>query len=106
MTDQQFEKCVKNKIPIYKVWINENGVKIHEKKMPYSHFEDSWIARGWINESLWHGTDNTRGMYVSGNNLNECKRKLIDELKRVELYKIKKAEKRIECICKIEEKLI
>ena len=105
MTNQQFEKCVKNKIPIYKVWINENGTKIHEKKMSYSYFEDSWIARGWINESLWHGANNTRGMYVTGNNLNECKRKLINELKRQELQKLKKAEKRIECLQKMGEKL-
>lgn len=88
MTDQQFEKCVKNKTPIYKVWINSNGSKIHQKKMPYSYFENSWITRGWINESLWFGPSDTRGMYVSGNNINECKRKLIDELKRVELYKL------------------
>jgi hypothetical protein len=105
MTDQQFEKCIKNKTPIYKIWININGTKIHQKKMPYSYFENSWISRGWINESLWYGTDNTRGMYVSGNNINKCKLKLINELKREELQKIKKAEKQIERLCKIEEEL-
>ena len=105
MTDQQFEKCVKNKTPIYKIWINLNGTKIYQKKTPYSYFENSWIARGWINECVWYGTDSTRGMYASGSNINKCKLKLINELKREELQKIKKAEKQIERLCKIEEEL-
>lgn len=105
MTDQQFEKCIQKKTPIYKVWINDNGTKIHQKKMSYSYFANSWIARGWINECVWFGPDNTRGMYVSSNNLNKCKLKLINELKREKLQKIKKAEKQIERLCKIEEDL-
>lgn len=105
MTIQQFEKCVKNKIPIYKVWITVNGAKIHQKKMPYSYFDSRWTAGSWINECVWFGPNNTRGMYVSGNNLNKCKLKLINELKREELEKIKKAEKQIERLRKIEEEL-
>jgi hypothetical protein len=105
MTDQQFEKCVNNKTPIYKIWINSNYTKIHQQKMPYSYFEKSWIVTSWINECVWFGTDGTRGMYVSGNNLNRCKLKLINCLKREELQKIKKAEKQIERLQKIEEEL-
>jgi hypothetical protein len=105
MTDRQFEKCVKNKIPIYKIWISTNGSKIHCKKCSYVQFENSWISRGWINECVWFGTDDTRGMYVSGNNLNKCKLKLINELKREKLQKIKKAEKQFERLRKIKEEL-
>ena len=103
MTDKQFEKCVKSKMPIYKIWISSNGAKIHQKKMPYSHFENSWIVRGWINECVWFGQNNTRGMYVSGNNLNRRKLKLIDRLKQEELQKIRKAEKQIERLQKMKE---
>lgn len=103
MTDQQFEKCVNNKTPIYKIWINSNYTKIHQQKMPYSYFENSWIATSWINESVWYGPDNTRGMYVSGSNINKCRLKLINCLKREELQKIKKVEKQIERLQKIEE---
>ena len=105
MTDQQFEKCVKNKIPIYKIWISANGGKIHQHKMPYSYFENSWIATSWINESVWFGLDNTRGMYVSGNNLNRYKLKFINRLKQEELQKLKKIEKALNAYEKMEEEL-
>jgi hypothetical protein len=42
-------------------------------------------------------------MYVSGSNINKCRLKLINCLKREELQKIKKAEKQIERLQKIEE---
>lgn len=105
MTDQQFEKCVKNKTPIYKVWINVNGTKIYQKKIPYSYFEKSWIGAAWINKCVWFGPNNTRGMYMSGNNLNKCKLKFINHLKQEEFQKLKRIEKSIERLKKIEEKL-
>jgi hypothetical protein len=105
MTDQQFEKCVKNKTPIYEVWIHANGSKIHQRKISYSYFEKTWTATSWINECVWFGPNNTRGMYVSGNSLKKCKLKMISELKRAELQKIKKAEKQIERLQKMEEEL-
>lgn len=105
MTVQQFEQCFKTKTPIYEISVKPYGTKIHKKKVSYSYFNCFNTAIEWINECVWYGPDNTRGMYVSGDKIDQCKLKLINCLRQEELKKIKMAESAIARLCRMEEEL-
>lgn len=97
MTDQQYEKCKVKGIPIYQIWIKNR--KFHKRKCEYKEFDNSWIARGWINRAIPY--DTTVGndfMYATEDKLEQCKNKLVKYLKDEQTNIIKEAQKKLDAL--------
>lgn len=90
MTQKQFDACVKNKIPIYKIWVKG---KFHKKKVTYEHVER---CVEWINKEVPYSIEmHCDFMYTSGDRLDESTDKLFKYLEDCEEEKIKKAKKNL-----------
>ena len=104
MTDKQYETCKANKIKIYKVWI-ERG-KFHKKQCSYEEFDKSWIVRGWVNNILPYDANiKVDFMYATEDKIDQCKKRLIEALKKEQIYIIKNAQKKLASIEKIEKEI-
>ena len=94
MTDKQYEKCKEKGIKIYRIWFKNK--KLHKEKCAYKKFDDSWIARGWINKAFPYDVEmRITFMYASEDKLEKCKNKLIKYLKDEQIRIIKEAQKEL-----------
>lgn len=102
MTEQQFNKCVQNKIPIYRIWIR--GSKLHKRKVSYEYINNGTLL-GWINTAIPYNTVmRCEIMYASEDKLEQCINKLFNYLEKEERQKIKAAQKKLEDLRKAREK--
>lgn len=104
MTDNQYEICKANKIKIYKVWI-ERG-RFHKKQYNYEEFDKSWILRDWINNALpYDSAIKVEFMYATEDKIGQCKKRLIEALKKEQIRIIKNAQKKLVSLEKIEKEM-
>ena len=84
MTQKQFDICVKNKIPIYKIWIKE---KFHKEKVTYEYAEK---GIDWINEKVVYDIEtHCYCMFTSEDMLYKSIDKLFKCLEDIEKERIK-----------------
>lgn len=101
MTDEKYIEYKEKGIAIYQIWI-KNG-KFHKKKCSYNHFDKSWIARNWINDTIpYAGDKGVKFMYATEDKLDECKAKLLRHLKNNQIEIIKEAQKKLAALEKIQ----
>lgn len=101
MTDEKYIECKEKGIAIYQIWF-KNG-KFHKKKCSYNHFDESWIATKWINESIPYDCDKgVKFMYATADKLDKCKAKLLKHLKDNQIAIIKDAQKQLAALEKIQ----
>lgn len=104
MTDKQYEICKANKIKIYQLWI-EHG-KFRKKECGYEEFDKSWILRDWLNNALpYDSAIKVDFMYATENKINQCKKKLVEALKKDQIRIIKNAQKKLTSLEKIEKEI-
>ena len=101
MTDEKYIEYKENGIAIYQIWF-KNG-KFHKKKYSHNYFDESWIARGWINETIpYDGGKGVKFMYATADKLDKCKAKLLKHLKDEQIATIKDAQKKLAALEKIQ----
>lgn len=102
MTEQQFNKCVQNNIPIYKIWVKD---KFHKQQCAYEYFR-THSAISWINTVIPYDTKlHCECMYVSGDKLEKGINKFFKYLQQEERRKIKEANKKLECLRRAKEEI-
>jgi len=102
MTEKHFQRCVDKGIPFYKIWVGK--FKFHQKKCS---LEEAKPVISWINKDVPYNTSlHCYMMYASGDRLKQCKKKLYNYLKQEHLDAIKKANKALESLKKLEEELL
>lgn len=101
MTDKKYIECKEKGIAIYKIWV-KNG-KFHKKKYSHNYFDESWIARSWINDTIPYDVDKgVNFIYATADKLDKCKAKLLKHLKDEQIATIKDAQKKLALLEKIQ----
>ena len=101
MTEQHFNECIQNKIPIYMIWVKDS--KFHKKKVAYEDVNKGRLVN-WINTTIPYNTVmQCEIMYASEDKLEQCINKLFNYLEKEEKRKITEAKKKLKYLCKVRE---
>ena len=100
MTQKQFDICVQNNIPIYKIWVKD---KFHKQKIPYEQLSGVVC---WINTTIPYSTAlHCDIMYVSGDKLEKGIEKLFKYLETEETRKMQEAKKKLDYLKQVRKEI-
>lgn len=104
MTDKQYAIYRAKGTKIYDIRIVRNRFVLKEDSI--KTFDESWIARNWLNKSVVYDTiDHANCIHATEDKIEECKKKLYYYIKKECADKLKEAQKKMDDIEKLGKKL-
>lgn len=104
MTDKQYEAAVKKGLKFYKIYFK--GTTLKKDLVPNHVLENNWINCGWVNDATpYDSHDKTYFRYVTSDRVESEAMKLIQYLRKESEDEIRRQQKQLDRLSKIQEKL-